>query len=73
MSSWTVLGGIISLMVLGCATDPSVATRETTQIERKERQQRREAESRLGRQHGRIGFVGNQAPALEGTTVPPKE
>ena len=32
--------------------------------ERKRRQQ-------LSVDHGRIGYVGNQAPALEGTTIPP--
>ena len=73
MSAWTVLGGMIILMVFGCASDPSAATSEAAQRARKERQQRLEADWRLARDHGRIGYVGNQAPALEGATVPPKE
>ncbi len=45
---------------------------ETAQARaRNERQQQLERDWRLSREHGRIGYVGNQAPALEGTTVPP--
>jgi hypothetical protein len=63
---------MICLMVQGCATSPSAATSETAQLRaRTERQQQLERDWRLSREHGRIGYVGNQAPALEGTTVPP--
>ena len=65
------LAGVVALMVLGCATDPSASTIDPSKLRaRKERQER---EWRLARDHGRIGYVGNQAPALEGTTVPAPE
>ena len=65
------LAGVVALMVLGCATDPSASTIDPSKLRaRKERQER---EWRLARDNGRIGYVGNQAPALEGTTVPAPE
>jgi hypothetical protein len=70
---YTVLGSMICLMVQGCAS-PSAVTSETEKMRaRKERQQQLERDWRLGHDHGRIGYVGNQAPALEGSTVPPRE
>ena len=38
---------------------------------RMERQEQLKRDSEFSREHGRIGYVGNQAPALEGSTVPP--
>ncbi|MGB7836861.1 MAG: hypothetical protein WBL40_01995 [Terrimicrobiaceae bacterium] len=70
----TGLAGTFSLMVLGCAADPSASATLTPEWHaRKERQERLVREWRLARDHGRIGYVGNQAPALEGTTVPAPE
>ena len=37
---------------------------------RTERQEQMKRDWQLSREHGRIGYVGHQAPALEGTTVP---
>jgi hypothetical protein len=72
MSSYGILGGMFCAVVLGCATDPSPAMSNTAKKRaRMERQEQLERDWRLPREHGRIGYVGNQAPALEGSTVPP--
>ena len=67
-----ILGNVICSLLLGCATDPSAVTSDTArQRARIERQEQLKRDWQLSREHGRIGYVGNQAPALEGTTVPP--
>ena len=72
MDSWRILGGIICSLMLGCATDPCAAVSDTAkQRARIERQEQLKRDWQLSREHGRIGYVGHQAPALEGTTVPP--
>jgi hypothetical protein len=72
MSSNGILGGMFCALVLGCATDASPAMSDTAKKRaRMERQELLERDRRLSREHGRIGYVGNQAPALEGFTVPP--
>ena len=58
------LAGIISLMVLGCATNPSVSTSEARMWREK-----KEYQQRLAREAGRIGNIGNEGPAL-GTSLP---
>ena len=60
----TGLAGIISLMVLGCATNPSVSTSETPMW-----RAQKEYQQRLAREAGRIGYIGNAGPAL-GTSLP---
>ena len=61
---------MICFMVQGCAASSSAVTSETEKLRaRKERQQQLESDWRLAHDHGRIGYVGNQAPALEGSTV----
>ena len=71
MSSYRVLSGLFFALMLGCAQDPrgamSVPVKVRAPIERQEELKR---DWRLSREHGRIGYVGNQAPALEGTTFP---
>jgi hypothetical protein len=72
MSSHGILGGMFCALALGCATDPSPVMSDTAKNRaRMERQEQLERDWGLSRDHGRIGYVGNQAPALEGTTVPP--
>ena len=65
---FTVLASVISLTVLGCATNRSVSTSETKLWRtQKERQQR------VAREAGRIGYIGNAGPALGssfGSTIP---
>jgi hypothetical protein len=60
----TGLAGVIliSLMLLGCVTNPFVSRPDLWQVQ-KERQQR------LAREAGRIGYIGNAGPAL-GTSLP---
>lgn len=56
---FTLLAAAISLMVLGCATDQSLSTRETSLWRaQKERQQR------IAHDAGRIGYIGNAVPSL---------
>ena len=45
----------------------SDTARQRARIERQEQLKR---DWQLSREHGRVGYVGNQAPALEGTTFP---
>ena len=71
MSSWRMLGGVICSLAIGCATDPSAAMSDPKHRARVERQEQLKRDWQLSREHGRIGYVGHQAPALEGTTVPP--
>ena len=73
MSSWRMLGGVICSLMIGCATDPFAAMMSdpAKQRARVERQEQLKRDWQLSREHGRIGYVGHQAPALEGTTVPP--
>jgi outer membrane biogenesis lipoprotein LolB len=72
MSSCRMLGGVICLLLIGCASDPSAAVSDTAKRRaRIERQEQLKRDWQLSRDHGRIGYVGHQAPALEGTTVPP--
>ena len=72
VNSWRILGSAVCSLMLGCATDPSAAMSDTAkQRARRERQEQLERDWQLSREHGRIGYVGNQAPALEGTTVSP--
>ncbi len=71
MSSYRVLGGLCCALILGCALEPRAATRDTAKARaRMERQEQLKRDWQLSREHGRIGYVGNQAPALEGTTFP---
>ena len=63
MSSYGILGGMFCALVLGCATAPSPAMSDTAKKRaRMERQEQLERDWRLSRDHGRIGYVGNQAP-----------
>ena len=72
MSLYGILGGMFCALALGCATDPSPAMSDTAKKRaRMERQEQLKRDWELSREHGRIGYVGNQAPALEGSTVPP--
>jgi outer membrane biogenesis lipoprotein LolB len=72
VSSCRMLSGVVCLLMIGCATDPSAAMSDTAkQRARIERQEQLKRDWQLSREHGRIGYVGHQAPALEGTTVPP--
>ncbi len=73
MSLCRMLSGAICSLMIGCATDPSAAMSDTAKQQRArvERQEQLKRDWRLSREHGRIGYVGHQAPALEGTTVPP--
>jgi outer membrane biogenesis lipoprotein LolB len=62
---FTVLAVVASLMVLGCANNPSVSTNETRLWRaQKERQQR------IAREAGRIGHIGNLGPALGVSAIP---
>jgi hypothetical protein len=71
MSPYRVLGGLFCALILGCAPEPRAATRNPAEVRaRMERQEQLKRDWRLSREHGRIGYVGNQAPALEGTTFP---
>jgi hypothetical protein len=59
------------VLMLGCAQDPRAAMSDPTKVRaRIERQEQLKRDWQLSREHGRIGYVGNQAPALEGTTFP---
>ena len=57
----TGLACIISLMVLGCASNPPVSASEDARVwqEEKERQQQGDREA------GRIGYIGNEGPPGE--------
>lgn len=58
-------------MVLGCVVSPSGAETDPAKARAlKERREQLARDSEYSRDHGRIGYVGNQAPALEGSTVP---
>ena len=71
MSLCRMLRGAICSLMIGCATDPSAAMSDAAkQRVRVERQEKLKRDWQLSREHGRIGYVGHQAPALEGTTVP---
>jgi len=55
---------VISLLIVGCATHPTISTSEARLWRvQKERQQR------IAREAGRIGYIGNLGPAL-GTARP---
>lgn len=70
----TGLAGVVSLVVLGCASDPAASLVGSPEwLAQKQRQEERIREWRLARDHGRMGYVGHQAAALEGTTVPAPE
>jgi hypothetical protein len=51
------LVGAISLMSLGCATNPSVSTSEPRMW-----REQKEYQQRLAREAGRIGYIGNEGP-----------
>ena len=70
------LAGAISLMLLGCATNPyasraAVAIQHIFQDQDDSRLWRvqKERQQRLAREAGRIGYIGNAGPAL-GSSLP---
>ena len=70
------LAGIVSLMVLGCATHPYVSHAGVTirHIFRDQSDSRlwhvqKQRQQRLASEAGRIGYIGNAGPAL-GSSLP---